>query len=56
MNHGRLWTPGNKLRLGVGDGIARGGGLSTGCYMGTMNHGTLHQKGMMYYCMVTNKS
>ena len=26
---------------------------STGCYMQTVNHGTLHEK-LMTYCMVTN--
>ena len=43
-------------RMGeTGDGYYGGDVLhgATGCYMQTMNHGTLHQT-LMMYCTVTN--
>ena len=56
----REQTDGYQRGGGWGDGWNRWWGLrrariawSTGCYMQTMNHGTLHQK-LMMYCMVTN--
>ena len=63
MKHERLWTLGNKLRASEGRevgewdrlvmGSKEGTYWSTGCYMQTMNHGTLHQK-LRIYCLVTN--
>ena len=64
MNHERLWTLGNKLRVlegrRVGGWVSPAMGIkegtyawSTGCYTQTMNHGTLHEK-LRMYCMVTN--
>ena len=61
MNHERLWTTGNKLRVSEGRRVERWvspvKGIKEGMYC--MEHWVLHAnneswKKLMMYCMVTN--